>query len=87
MLKFFYAKAAKQRIFLRPPILGESLSIWIEESNFAIGGSLMQLSEAVKEDIKTSCSELLYGSTLQILSDMMETSALPPCDGFLVNRL
>ncbi|GBM14136.1 hypothetical protein AVEN_60966-1 [Araneus ventricosus] len=48
---------------------------------------LLELRKAVKEDIKASCSELVYGTTLQLPSDMIETFIIPPCDDIFVDRL
>ncbi|KAF8765234.1 hypothetical protein HNY73_023220 [Argiope bruennichi] len=40
-----------------------------------------------KKDIKASCAELVYGTILQLPSDMIETSIIPPCDDIFVDRL
>ncbi|GBO00731.1 hypothetical protein AVEN_263608-1 [Araneus ventricosus] len=41
---------------------------------------LLGIRTAVKEDIKASCAELVYGTTLQLPSDMIETSIILPID-------
>ncbi|GBL92895.1 hypothetical protein AVEN_54557-1 [Araneus ventricosus] len=48
---------------------------------------LLGIRTAVKEDIKASCAELVYGTTLQLPSDMIETSIIPPCNDIFVGRL
>ncbi|GBN62978.1 hypothetical protein AVEN_264442-1 [Araneus ventricosus] len=48
---------------------------------------LLGIRTAVKEDIKQSCAELVYGTTLQLPSDMIETSIIPPCNDIFVDRL
>ncbi|GBN50159.1 Retrovirus-related Pol polyprotein from transposon 412, partial [Araneus ventricosus] len=35
---------------------------------------------AVKEDLQSSCSELVYGTTLRLPCDMIDVSDIPPCD-------
>ncbi|GBO25985.1 hypothetical protein AVEN_213061-1 [Araneus ventricosus] len=35
---------------------------------------------AVKEDLQSSCSELVYGATLRLPCDMTDVSNIPPCD-------
>ncbi|GBM38058.1 Transposon Ty3-G Gag-Pol polyprotein [Araneus ventricosus] len=34
----------------------------------------------VKEDLQSSCSELVYGTTLRLPCDMIDVSDIPPCD-------
>ncbi|KAF8791343.1 hypothetical protein HNY73_006228 [Argiope bruennichi] len=48
---------------------------------------LLGIRTAVKEDIKASCAEPVYEKTLQLPSDMIETSIIPPCDDIFVDRL
>ncbi|KAF8795288.1 hypothetical protein HNY73_003156 [Argiope bruennichi] len=48
---------------------------------------LLGIRTAVKEDIKASCVELVYGITLQLPNDINETSIIPPCDNIFVDRL
>ncbi|XP_015921808.1 uncharacterized protein [Parasteatoda tepidariorum] len=48
---------------------------------------LLGIRTAVKEDINASCAELVYGTTLQLPSDMIETSIIPTCDDIFVDRL
>ncbi|GBN57265.1 hypothetical protein AVEN_17345-1 [Araneus ventricosus] len=48
---------------------------------------LLGIRTAVKEDIKASCAELVYGTTLQVPSDMIKTSIIPPNDNIFVDRL
>ncbi|GBM44068.1 hypothetical protein AVEN_75885-1 [Araneus ventricosus] len=48
---------------------------------------LLGIHTAVKEDIKATCAELVYGTTLQLPSDMTETSIIPPCNDIFVDRL
>ncbi|XP_055932096.1 uncharacterized protein LOC129962374 [Argiope bruennichi] len=50
-------------------------------------GFLLGIRTAVKEDIKASCAELVYGTTLQLPSDMIETSIIPPCDNIFADHL
>ncbi|GBM06705.1 hypothetical protein AVEN_30788-1 [Araneus ventricosus] len=35
---------------------------------------------AVKEDLQSSCSELVYDTTLRLPCDMIDVSDIPPCD-------
>ncbi|GBN06761.1 hypothetical protein AVEN_14647-1 [Araneus ventricosus] len=48
---------------------------------------LLGICTVVKEDIKASCAELVYGTTLQLPSEMIETSIIPPCNDIFVDRL
>ncbi|GFT86455.1 integrase catalytic domain-containing protein [Nephila pilipes] len=48
---------------------------------------VLRILTAVREDIKASCAELLYRTTLQCPSDMLETSVLPPCGNIFVDHL
>ncbi|GBM39203.1 Gag-Pol polyprotein [Araneus ventricosus] len=48
---------------------------------------LLGIRTAVKEDIKASCAELVNGTTLQLPSDMTETSIILPCNEVFVDRL
>ncbi|GBN40541.1 Retrovirus-related Pol polyprotein from transposon 412 [Araneus ventricosus] len=47
---------------------------------------LLGIRTAVKEDIKASCAELVYGTTLQLPIDVIETSIIPPCNDIFVDR-
>ncbi|GBO33172.1 hypothetical protein AVEN_158025-1 [Araneus ventricosus] len=48
---------------------------------------LLGIRTAVKEDIKATCAELVYGTTLQLPSDMVEASIIPSCNDIFVDRL
>ncbi|GBN10744.1 hypothetical protein AVEN_136589-1 [Araneus ventricosus] len=48
---------------------------------------LLVIRTAVKEDIKASCAELVYGTTLHFPSDVIEISIIPPCDDIFVDPL
>ncbi|GBO08309.1 Transposon Tf2-11 polyprotein [Araneus ventricosus] len=41
---------------------------------------LLGIRTAVKEDLQSSCSELVYGTTLRLPCDMIDVSVIPPCD-------
>ncbi|GBN05794.1 Gag-Pol polyprotein [Araneus ventricosus] len=41
---------------------------------------LLDIRTAVKEDLQSSCSELVYGTTLRLPCDMIDVSEIPPCD-------
>ncbi|GBM95404.1 Retrovirus-related Pol polyprotein from transposon opus [Araneus ventricosus] len=41
---------------------------------------LLGIRTAVKEDLQSSCSELVYGTTLRLPCDMIDVSDIPPCD-------
>lgn len=47
---------------------------------------LLGIRTAVKEDLQTSCSELVYGTTLKLPSDFLVKSNISPCNNeFIVN--
>ncbi|KAF8782521.1 tRNA (uracil-5-)-methyltransferase like protein [Argiope bruennichi] len=48
---------------------------------------LLEIRTTVKEAIKASCAELVYGTTLERPCDMIETCMIAPCDNIFVNRL
>ncbi|GBM01497.1 hypothetical protein AVEN_209308-1 [Araneus ventricosus] len=48
---------------------------------------LLGIRTAVKEDIKASCADLVYGTSIQLPSDMIETSTIPPCNDIFVDSL
>ncbi|GBN40212.1 hypothetical protein AVEN_239957-1 [Araneus ventricosus] len=39
-----------------------------------------RIRTAVKEDVQSSCSELVYGTTLRLPCDMIDVSDIHPCD-------
>ncbi|GBL76526.1 Transposon Ty3-G Gag-Pol polyprotein [Araneus ventricosus] len=41
---------------------------------------LLGIRTAVKEDLQSSCSELVYGTTLRLPCDMIDVSDIPPCE-------
>ncbi|GBO21922.1 Pro-Pol polyprotein [Araneus ventricosus] len=41
---------------------------------------LLGIRTAVKEDLQSSCSELVYGTTQRLPCDMIDVSDTPPCD-------
>ncbi|GBN16646.1 Transposon Ty3-G Gag-Pol polyprotein [Araneus ventricosus] len=41
---------------------------------------LLGIRTAVKEDLQSSCSELVYGTTLRLPCDMIDVLDIPPCD-------
>ncbi|GBN21365.1 hypothetical protein AVEN_122955-1, partial [Araneus ventricosus] len=41
---------------------------------------LLGIRTAVKEDLQSSCSELVYGTTLRLPCDMIDVSDISPCD-------
>ncbi|GBM41045.1 Transposon Ty3-I Gag-Pol polyprotein [Araneus ventricosus] len=41
---------------------------------------LLGIRTAVKEDLQSSCSEFVYGTTLRLPCDMIDVSDIPPCD-------
>ncbi|GBN95167.1 Retrovirus-related Pol polyprotein from transposon opus [Araneus ventricosus] len=41
---------------------------------------LLGIRTAVKEDLQSSCSEIVYGTTLRLPCDMIDVSDIPPCD-------
>ncbi|GBN41135.1 hypothetical protein AVEN_223292-1 [Araneus ventricosus] len=41
---------------------------------------LLGIRRAVKEDLQSSCSELVYGTTLRLPCDMIDVLDIPPCD-------
>ncbi|GFU77177.1 transposon Tf2-8 polyprotein [Trichonephila clavipes] len=48
---------------------------------------LQRNRSAVKEDLKASCAELVYGTTLRLPSDMLNVSIIPPCDEEFITSL
>ncbi|GFT54651.1 retrovirus-related Pol polyprotein from transposon 412 [Trichonephila clavipes] len=48
---------------------------------------LLGIRSAVKEDLKASCAELVYGTTLRLPSDMLNVSIIPPCDEEFITSL
>ncbi|GFS97910.1 integrase catalytic domain-containing protein [Trichonephila clavipes] len=48
---------------------------------------LLGIRTALKENIEASCAELVYGTTPQLPSGMIETSIISPCDDICVERL
>ncbi|GFW93367.1 integrase catalytic domain-containing protein [Trichonephila clavipes] len=48
---------------------------------------LLGIRLAVKEDLKASCAELVYGTTLRLPSDMLNVSIIPPCDEEFITSL
>ncbi|GFY22927.1 hypothetical protein TNCV_2181881 [Trichonephila clavipes] len=48
---------------------------------------LLGIRSAVKEDLKESCAELVYGTTLRLPSDMLNVSIIPPCDEEFITSL
>ena len=48
---------------------------------------LLGIRTAVKEDIDASCAEMVYGTTLKLPSDMLDTSVVQPCAQDFVNNL
>ncbi|GFT56123.1 retrovirus-related Pol polyprotein from transposon 412 [Trichonephila clavipes] len=48
---------------------------------------LLGIRSAVKEDLKASCAELVYGTTLRLPSDMLNVSIIPPCDERFITSL
>ncbi|GBN01125.1 Transposon Ty3-G Gag-Pol polyprotein, partial [Araneus ventricosus] len=41
---------------------------------------LLGIRTAVKEDLQSFCSELVYGTTLRLPCDIIDVSDIPPCD-------
>lgn len=48
---------------------------------------LLGIRSAVKEDLKASCAELVYGTTLRLPSDMLNVSIIPPCTEEFITSL
>ncbi|GBM25874.1 hypothetical protein AVEN_165793-1 [Araneus ventricosus] len=48
---------------------------------------LLGIRTAVKEDLQSSCSELVYGTTLRLPCDMIDVSDIPPCDNEFITDL
>ncbi|GBM92765.1 Retrovirus-related Pol polyprotein from transposon 412 [Araneus ventricosus] len=48
---------------------------------------LLGIRIAVKEDLQSSCSELVYGTTLRLPCDMIDVSDIPPCDSEFITYL
>ncbi|GBN37309.1 Retrovirus-related Pol polyprotein from transposon opus [Araneus ventricosus] len=48
---------------------------------------LLGIRTAVKEDLQSSCSELVYGTTLRLPCDMIDVSDMPPCDIEFITEL
>ncbi|GFT90819.1 transposon Ty3-G Gag-Pol polyprotein [Trichonephila clavipes] len=48
---------------------------------------LLGIRSAVKENLKASCAELVYGTTLRLPSDMLNVSIIPPCDEEFITSL
>ncbi|GFV82983.1 transposon Ty3-G Gag-Pol polyprotein [Trichonephila clavipes] len=48
---------------------------------------LLGIRTAVKEDLQSSCAEIVYGTNLRLPSDMIELSNLPFCDNNYISNL
>lgn len=48
---------------------------------------LFGIRAAVKEDLKTSCADIVYGAPLKMPSDMLETAPLSPCNDIFITSL
>ncbi|GBM42481.1 Transposon Tf2-11 polyprotein [Araneus ventricosus] len=49
--------------------------------------TLIGIRTAVKEDLQSSCAELVYGTTLRLPCDMIDVPDIPPCDIEFISNL
>ncbi|GFX37101.1 hypothetical protein TNCV_1712941 [Trichonephila clavipes] len=68
---------------LKAPIKAHESSRWTDVLPIVLLG----IRSAVKEDLKASCAELVYGTTLRLPSDMLNVSIIPPCDEEFITSL